>query len=765
MTFSCLLKGISCPLVTVGRICLLTFGARFMHQLRLGCGVTNCLMPTCFTCRKRLAGKAPIRRYNVASARTLAVYLSSRDNPEDALCPALRQGKEVSGTSLNNLKFETRTRHDLFPHESSRSNSHTTILKPKIKPRPESKHGKATGSNRGEKTQPKTKQPNARANTIDRDLPSPQERVTTGYDFAVRERSSNKDHRSFAANVFGTVAFRMLEWLTPQGHAAMKENWLRENMEAETSKRPKKTSEASSVTSPGTEGEDGLGSVAPPLAALSSELPDKMLSSQGSLSSTSNTDPITSRRSSEALLRTMQQSSKPNPRKSLDHLPQESMAEEPRSPTISPKISFKKGATALPRNVVEISKVFESMHLQNPQSSITSVETNETRQSDGKSDSDGDGTRDGQTQATKSKEESDGHGMLAPADIRTDETTALEVDCPLPQTLSRLNTEIVEFICNTFDEDNTSESYSHDEFESKEAPPRSRSKVTLRRRRSHGSVSSKQWKAFNEQTLFHVLSNPRSLVRSFTENGTLFDSETLCYCMRRLTQAKPSLVYHSLWLAAESLFHPPGLIQSPGADVKGELSSTSQGPLSDFERGCVMSICLHALIGAIPVPTDHNMVGDLSLIRSKGLTLSYFGHVLKQPPWLIEQYDDIFSNDLAIRLARRICCAVTTQQQFTKVLTSRGVGNGSGSTDVIRSVLNHITIIGALESSTSASIEPAERLMYEGRVQLLVIDWARTVLFDDWNGSPVFPTNGPFAGALALIKAMCKFLAAHSSRL
>lgn len=629
----------------------------------------------------------------------------------------------------------------------------------KYKSRYENKPAKGTSSSRGDKTPPKPKQPVSHHGTADQEPSSPEERMSAEYDFAVRERPSNKDHRSFAANVFGTVAFRMLEWLTPQGHAAMKENWSVENMGTETSKYPYGTSKASSLPSPGTEMDSGLASIAPSLATLASELPDK-LSSDESLSSASNMDPIKSRRNSEALLRTMQQSSKPSSRKSLDLLPQESEAEEPRSPTISSKMSFKKGSKALSRNVVEISKVFETKQLQNPQTSITQVETTESIES---IPSDNDESSDEQPHTSEPESDTEGYGIQVPSDVKVDETVTVEVDCPLPQTLSRLNTEIVEFICNTFEEDHTSESHPLDEFEIREAPSRPRSKITLTRRRSYGKVTRKQWKAFNEQTLFHVLSNPRSLIRSFSENGRLFDSETICYCMRRLTQAKPSLVWHSLWMAAESLFHPPKLIHNSGNDAKGPSSSASQGVLSDFERVCVMSICLHALVGALPAPTDHNMVADISLIRSKGLTLSYFGHVLKQPPWLVEQYDDIFSDELAIRLARRLCCAVTAQQQFVKALKSRGIDGGLGSAEIIRSVVNHITVIGVMESSSAISIDPSDRLLYEGRAQLVILDWARTVLLHDWNGSPVFPTNSPFAGALALIKAMCKFSRARHS--
>ncbi|GJC96573.1 ubiquitin-protein ligase E3A [Colletotrichum higginsianum] len=65
----------------------------YILQLRYGCDSKACTTSTCFSCRKRLAGKAPIRRYNTTSARTLAVYLASQDNPETGLCPYLKPRK------------------------------------------------------------------------------------------------------------------------------------------------------------------------------------------------------------------------------------------------------------------------------------------------------------------------------------------------------------------------------------------------------------------------------------------------------------------------------------------------------------------------------------------------------------------------------------------------------------------------------------------------------------------------------------------------
>jgi hypothetical protein len=90
-----------------------------------------------------------------------------------------------------------------------------------------------------------------------------------------------------------------------------------------------------------------------------------------------------------------------------------------------------------------------------------------------------------------------------------------------------------------------------------------------------------------------------------------------------------------------------------------------------------------------------------------------------------------------------------------KILEFKGIRpSDDDSADMVASVIHHITIFGAADSPRLHEIEADERFVYEERSQALVLDWAKTVLFNDWNGQPIFPTNGAFAGALALIKAM-----------
>ncbi|KAJ4138942.1 hypothetical protein NW765_002838 [Fusarium oxysporum] len=194
---------------------------RYILQLRSGCENVNCATPTCFTCRRRLAGRAPIRRYNTTSARTLAIYLASQDDPEKGLCPFLRKSREPPA-AFGNLIFSTRSSSPSHP-DHNRANVATSPSARKellSRPRaPSSSSQDALASPMNDPSDPVSPIQNASRpaaactpHSNDRELVS---------QIRVIEAPMSKDHRSFAANLFGTVTFKMLEWLTPRSVAAM----------------------------------------------------------------------------------------------------------------------------------------------------------------------------------------------------------------------------------------------------------------------------------------------------------------------------------------------------------------------------------------------------------------------------------------------------------------------------------------------------------------------------------------------------------------
>jgi hypothetical protein len=592
------------------------------------------------------------------------------------------------------------------------------------------------------------------------------------YTYKISEQPANKDHRSFAANLFGTVAFRMLEWLTPQGVAAISSKLDVGDLELEQAQSPDTGSSESSSTTSKTDNATELTSPSKSPSLLNGEPPEKLTPPEPL--NPSPRDPTKSRRTPEATFRSPQ-SSKPRRRASLEP-PSPAKAEEPRSPTKSPRPNgflpeklgrtLKTNPAGLSRGIPEIPAkpaFFSSI----PSQHDVLVDTADD---------------DSGTQGEESSVPPSIHAIESPCKPRTEklekpgpresatDPSAADISCPLPQSLTKVNVDIVDFVCDVFEEDNTGETSNDVDFSSRESYPKPRRGRTslIRTKATHNVISRRQWKAFNEQTLFSVLSDPKCLISSFTTDCDLVDSHTLWYCMFRLTRAAPSLVFHSLWMAADSLFVPPKAIQGAVAKQPRTLGG-HRDALTDSEAGCIMSICLHALAGSVPALPTKTSLRSLTSVRSTGLTLSTFADILVHDASLREEFDDAFSNEMAIRLARRLCCAITARRQFTWVAdinwsTNEDVGITAHPNnpdpdpiDVLDGLFNQIDILG-LETTPVLEFSEDSWLRHHGRMQLLTLEWARTVLFNSWDGHPDFRTRGPFAGALLLMKSLCKSL-------
>ncbi|KAJ9151181.1 Ubiquitin-protein ligase E3A [Pleurostoma richardsiae] len=185
---------------------------KYIVQLREGCGNSYCTTPTCFSCRKRIVGRVPIRRYNTTSARVLAVYMASQDNPESGLCPTLASPKGPPA-ALDALIFSPKH----IPHHwdgrqtSNLRGQNGSVRGGSFKDRQNAEMGKTRS---GRLHREKIDVSVAVKSEANRQLIDEESEDNTPK-FTVREKPVGKDYRSFAANMFGTVAFKMLEWLTP----------------------------------------------------------------------------------------------------------------------------------------------------------------------------------------------------------------------------------------------------------------------------------------------------------------------------------------------------------------------------------------------------------------------------------------------------------------------------------------------------------------------------------------------------------------------
>jgi hypothetical protein len=374
-----------------------------------------------------------------------------------------------------------------------------------------------------------------------------------------------------------------------------------------------------------------------------------------------------------------------------------------------------------------------------------------------------DGPRNGESRSPKAsstasgvsseKSGSDGSVAAAGQDSESEDETLL------PQALSRLDAEVVDFVCDIIQEDGTAENHmlepqSIARFHNRHAGQGKLTRRKHRRARGDSHNVKLEWKLFVEQTLFYVLSDPQLALRSFTKKGQLYDSQTLWYCMLRMTRVAPRLVFHSLWMAAASLFAPPKTLQTLRSPTT-KVFPKSEESLSNLEAGRLMSICLHALIAAAPLVSDSQQLFDMSRIRSHGLSLAGSSAVARQPPELCLQYEDVFTDDMALRLARRLFSAITTRRRFDALSESNMRPHEHSEQDVLAPLFSQLDFLN-MDAVYVLDFSFPDRALHETRVPILLLDWARAVLLNDWDGSPEVPGDGPFGGALALIDAMCR---------
>lgn len=744
---------------------------KFIVQLREGCASNYCSTPTCFSFRKRGVGHVPIRRYNVTSARVLAVYMASQDNPENALCPALRAPK-LPPAAIDSLIFyrkaglqnpEERVRSPGKGHrkgggiEAASPQGQPVRVKAKVHTRPSS----AGSGTRGDRS---TSSP-----TQD-ELPP----MAKSPRFDVTERHTGKDYRSFAANMFGTVAFKMLEWLTPNALEDMHETAcdLQKDSPSEGESKPqrrKKRSSSSPKRPQPSLSSNSTATTAVNPFSISEETNTSAKSSSNAETHSKTEDalpnshqtvtdhrPSSLRRNSNARVRT-NSATQPKRQLSLDSYPPDSMVDDgvnslrsPRLPGIQADktaMSIKSTASNLTRPVAQVSsaKYFDgSDNESSPQPPKNRHELIKNR--------DAESPKLGRMASSQDLEMRGTPSEVSTSELSaeiTDSDSEMTYDSFLPQAISSLNIDVVDFMCDVLQDDATREQSLLEpaDVPKRLAGPLKRSRLKRRSkpRGIHYSLSLKmEWKLFIEQSLFYVLSNPHALIRSFTSKGELVDSQTLWYCMLRMTRVAPTLVYHGLWLSAAHLFAPPKSVQSlrsPTARLfpKQELS------LSNTEAGRLVSICLHALIAAVPVVFEKSSIIEMSRLRSQGLSLAGKGG---QSTELCLQYDDAFSHDLAVRLARRLLAAITARRYFDNMLDQEFVlGNGS---------VAEPDILAPLFSQLDALSESNEESLHETRMSTSLLDWARVVMFQEWNGNPEVPGDGPFGGALALTEAICE---------
>ncbi|ESZ95085.1 hypothetical protein SBOR_4540 [Sclerotinia borealis F-4128] len=754
---------------------------RYIRQLRYGCDSTICHTPTCFTCRKRLSLAAcrPIRPYNSTSARILAVHLASQDNPERGLCrnpladSPVQLNRHVRVTARRSIsgpkKIQVNGGEPMRRNLSSTDNEGLRSDELRISSAAIAIDGTSSRNNEAN----------------DKGGPAETRKSKT----TILEEGTKTDHKSFIQNVFGTVAFKMVEWLTPRNLDALtkptdetldtdayRSSFAQSTPSDGTNTPAPKLEDSSGVEAELSSSTSFLPTSSPGILAESSGVPDNLDKNEG-LAGHGIPDMSTRREMSSKSSPAIPSDTKAGVLSGPKILHNETahvtsaktrrrtdsydahvskgvlnLSTSPRAAGTdsSPPLSHQSihSKPKLTRHAMITSPV---LHLLETDTSSPTIPLIDARiEVPVPAESESNLKPDVEVGKTIKKSLAESHKL----------ESRLPDEKP-PQSLSSLPIEVINLICDILENDNTCEKHQlhpdHIEDDLKRYPVRS---VPLGRninsRTGYPKSMKKQWRCFIDQSLYFVLSRPGSLIKSFaSQDGQIFDTQTIWYCMLRMTRVAPSIVFDSLWIAAGTLFKPPKQLE--WAKQSHNDSSGPDQPVSKADAARIINICFHALVAAAPLLKDPRQLANMSRIRSYGVALPGRESSTSESARLCLQYDDAFTDELILRFARRVFSAVSTRRRFSELIQLQQDIKGDekeqeGVLEIILGTLKYLD----LDIPPLLSFTGAERDLHEKRIPTLILDWARTVMLQDWDGKAEVPSDGSFGGALETIAAIYK---------
>ena len=598
------------------------------------------------------------------------------------------------------------------------------------------------------------------------------------------EDPNTKDPRSFVQNVFGTVAFKMIEWLTPRNLAIFSQNQDQEDSESrlsdahqqeytnsvipssdidviapsnsnpnlgDTPEAPKPTNDSRVHEGPSSPSITPVSQPATPQDPLNAAMPPDPKS---------RVNPVARTASSPNRRRKSDSTEIQNPKGILTK--QQKHADPAGEPVSSPP----GGVPALPKHKMPRQTLITSPKIK---MSEFNTQIHEIKHTSTKSVVDSLEAPvikdDGRDKPNKLQDIKD--TQIIPQPDKTsppDAKPCPEKDVLFPQSMSSFSIESINFLCDVMQDENLSEKHllipESIEGSSKrvrEAPPFPLIRTVPLQYPS--SRYKSQWKTFIEQSLFDVIGKPDSLLKSFCdENSEPFDSQTIWYIMLRITRVAPSLAFDCLWNVTGTLYRPPKQLEE-AYEWARDHKSYSRKAVSNYDAARVLNICLHALIASAPFVSDTRQMANMSRIRSYGLAMLSREYSSLESVDLCLAYEDAFSNEPAFRLARRLFASIPTRRRFTELLDLQR-GNRSGEVrepDVLELLVESLKFLD-LDTIPILYFTDDERSLHEKRVPTLILDWARTVMLQEWEGSAEVPNDGPFGGALAMMAAICKSL-------
>jgi hypothetical protein len=178
------------------------------------------------------------------------------------------------------------------------------------------------------------------------------------------------------------------------------------------------------------------------------------------------------------------------------------------------------------------------------------------------------------------------------------------------------------------------------------------------------------------------------------------------------------------------------------------------------------SIMLNALVAMVPYTglealsrTSHYRAKGMSSTTKQELTLVADRYALSDDmaAYMLVA-NDIYSDELAIRFARRLFAAIAARNAMDDIQPSRpqiGQGRPDGMTFVEAAVTAALyDVERPCMAGLCDGLGFAAAMVSEKRTSLVLMNWCRQIMFQEWNGTPEVSSDGPFAAALAVMAVL-----------
>ena len=328
---------------------------------------------------------------------------------------------------------------------------------------------------------------------------------------------------------------------------------------------------------------------------------------------------------------------------------------------------------------------------------------------------------------------------------------------------------------------------------------RSENPLVSKRLDSEAEPSGSDATKFLSQSVVYVCSNPKALLRSYLEReqndrGAFLKPNRLYNIRRSFNQLADAGVEHSillssLWQGIEKIFISKACFHKER--VKAYVQGSDEGlrgchgssELEDIEAAHIAKITFAALNSTLPILSREDFE-TVFRSRALGLTVPYSVGAPTGPPVhslaRVQETLDGFEDELALSLVTRLCKAIASRKRGSAILDEHQQKACIETSDpehyfsrydfmklLAHSILSddnlRISIAdtksfaspwrGILHCNFNEDVVRVDRNVQE---VVIIIEWLRTVLLREWNGNVQIPACSSAAGALDMLKTLCK---------